>query len=857
MTRKSRLSTAWQRLAPQIEQIIASGLKSELAPLSERKLRSYARTLACWTVRLAHSNLSADHVESLASWIQSHCGAPGITLAELFVGNFSHTGKLPEPLLELSDLARTRVLCAGDPTPSALDVVNRVHELLLWLDAPQERRDRGAYYTPQAVARTLLELAHERFIGMTGDKRGLGSPQARVLDFAAGTGAFFAAGLELQGIAACSLENWLGLELDEEAHAISVFCQGCQLLEANLPLEDSQNPVLKCGDSLQLSNGLNGLTNGVTQSFNVIVGNPPYAAFRGSQGAWLDDLLRGRDPYDSTLRCSYHHSLKQSAKNRKHSLADDYVRFLRLAHWQIEQSGFGVVALILNHGLLENHSFHDLRQSLCEYFDEVLFLDLHGNAKRRELTPTGERDESVFNIEQGTMLAVLSKHPTHQAKRLQIGHVYGLREEKIKKIVSRQWERELEDVSPAPPQFFFHCQRQSASRAAKAYAKAPSLADIFPLHSTAIVTARDALVVDFELDRLKTRISDLADLSIPDEVIRERYFSGHSHRTYLAGDTRSWKLDRARQLLASEGQEAVQYVGFWYRPWDYRWLAYSKHLIDWRRERFSPLLLSGENLSIIARRQSPPGAACNYIWTSDSVVLDGILRSDNRGTEFVFPLVLTAVQNRGVTHNVELSVARMAKEQLGLSELELFYVIVGLLHSKAYQTQFRDELCRDFPRILLPDDTDLANALMHVGRGIADAESMNNQSRKGEEISGNASQHAKSDSAGELQATIRVQGDRGLVGNDFLVAAGFPKFVEEAIWINSTTRWESIDLAMWELMAGAHQPIRRWLKQRKGSRLNELDLAHVGRMFEKANVLLELTSAVDQIISDVGVISSL
>ena len=150
-----------------------------------------------------------------------------------------------------------------------------------------------------------------------------------------------------------------------------------------------------------------------------------------------------------------------------------------LAHWEVEKAGQGVVALILNHNILENRSFCELRNALTEYFDEVLLLDLHGNAKQRELTPEGGRDESVFNIEQGTMIAILAKWPEPKSKQIRIGHVYGLRDEKVAKIVSREWEQELQDVSPAPPQFYFHCQRRARTRLEQTYAAAPSLSGDF------------------------------------------------------------------------------------------------------------------------------------------------------------------------------------------------------------------------------------------------------------------------------------------------------------------------------------------------------------------------------------------
>lgn len=830
MNRKSRLATGWARMGPRIDAVV----ESMMGGMERGALRGFSRTLACWCVRLSHSKIANENRATLLAWLEAELAPNYRELARIAFSLWKCEGSFDEPLTEIAELARTRVMVAGEPAPTALDIVNRVHEFLLWLETPLERRTRGAYYTPQCVARTVMELAQERAISMTPDGLGIWSSSVKVVDFAAGTGAFFAAGLELKPIASRAMSDWTGIEIDAETHAIGQFCLACQRIELGLPLDAAETPHLIGADSLDwvrrasfelpsigtdslLDRHTAGLASSGTPVLPVIVGNPPYSAFGGRDAVWVDELLRGKDPYEDIARVSYHRDGKQSAKHRKHSLADDYVRFLRVAHWLVERAERGVIALILNHNILENRSFADLRRALTDYFDETLLLDLHGNAKRRELTPEGSRDESVFNIEQGTMIAILAKWPQQTQKQSRVGHVYGLRDEKIAKIVSRQWESELADAAPVAPQFYFHCERRAQSRLEQAYAEAPSLADIFSVHSTAIVTARDAFVVDDDLQRLETRIGEFADLRSADDAIRAKYFSGR-------GDTRSWKLDRARRALSEEGIERVEFAGFWYRPWDYRWLAYSKHLIDWRRESFSPLLLGGKNLALIARRQSPPGGPCNYFWTTNSVVVDGILRSDNRGTESVFPLYSSLSGEKGM-FNIATAFLNAVKEQLALNELDLFYVLVAILHSGAYQHAFREMLWRDFPRVPLPRDGKVAAKLAGLGREIADAEMM----------------HC-SDAGGSHGQSI--------VGDDFRIAPGFPKFRGEGIWLNSSTRWEGVAPAWWELKAGAHQPILRWLKQRRSKELSASDLEHFERMLEFSRRRHEATRQLHELLRE-------
>jgi len=70
-----------------------------------------------------------------------------------------------------------------------------------------------------------------------------------------------------------------------------------------------------------------------------------------------------------------------------------------------------VIGLVLNHGYLDNPTFRGLRRSLMDSFDEVFVLDLHGNRRKREVTPAGARDENVFDIEQGVSILLAVKKP--------------------------------------------------------------------------------------------------------------------------------------------------------------------------------------------------------------------------------------------------------------------------------------------------------------------------------------------------------------------------------------------------------------------------------------------------------------
>ena len=61
-----------------------------------------------------------------------------------------------------------------------------------------------------------------------------------------------------------------------------------------------------------------------------------------------------------------------------------------------------------------------MRQSLMQSFDEIYILDLHGNAKKKERSPDGTKDENVFDIQQGVAIGIFVKRQgrTTQPKNL-------------------------------------------------------------------------------------------------------------------------------------------------------------------------------------------------------------------------------------------------------------------------------------------------------------------------------------------------------------------------------------------------------------------------------------------------------
>ncbi|GAA6806436.1 hypothetical protein HpHCM72_01940 [Helicobacter pylori] len=111
-------------------------------------------------------------------------------------------------------------------------------------------------------------------------------------------------------------------------------------------------------------------------------------------------------------------------------LLDDYVKFMRFAQNKIESLGHGLFGFISNNAFLDNPTFRGLRRSLLECYDELYILNLHGNARKKEKTPQGAKDENVFNIQQGVSINLFVKKAQTTKQKIHYYDVYGERAEK-------------------------------------------------------------------------------------------------------------------------------------------------------------------------------------------------------------------------------------------------------------------------------------------------------------------------------------------------------------------------------------------------------------------------------------------
>lgn len=461
------------------------------------------------------------------------------------------------------------------------DIVIRFYEDFLAAYKPQMRERRGVYYTPEPVVSYIVNSVD--YILKTDFKLADGLADATkvktldgkseihkvlITDVATGTATFLSSAVDhIYKSLNLSSDKWsdyvsqhllprlLGFELLMAPYAVAHMKLGLQLAELGYKFDSNERLRIYLTNTLQeafqippaddFDNWIRDeadAANRIKQEAPVMVamGNPPYSGHSANNGIWISNLLKGIDTITNQKTSSYFEvDGKPLGERNPKWLNDDYVKFIRFAQWRIEQTGYGILAFITNHGYLDNPTFRGMRQSLMNTFDDIYVLDLHGNSKKKEQCPDGSKDENVFDIQQGVAISIFVKRQNSrkEAANVYYANLYGLRESKyqwLKKndVVTTQWNK----LKPQLPFYLFIPQNTDLLGE---YEQGWKVTDIFPVNSVRIVTARDSLTIHWKEDEAWKTVNDFAKLA--SEVARTNYDLGE--------DTRDWKVELAQKDL--------------------------------------------------------------------------------------------------------------------------------------------------------------------------------------------------------------------------------------------------------------------------------------------------------------------
>jgi predicted helicase len=546
-------------------------------------------------------------------------------------------------------------------------------------ESTAERRVRGLYATPEPVVGYVVRSVHLLLQSRFSKPAGLADPAVRLLDPAAGPLNFVLAASR-KAVAAHrarggNAKALLSRHLLPHFHGVEILASehARGLAELRRFLESLGFAGRRDRFSFRLADALAGPEATSFEAAEkgfvpVLIGNPPWSGHSANQGSWITSLLRGYSFADGREEEGYFRVDGEPLGERNPKwLSDDYVKFLRLAQWRIDQSGEGIVAFVVNHNGLDALTFRGFRRSLMGTFEEIFALDLHGNQRKRERSPGDGPDENVFSgVAQGAAILLLVKRPGLQRRVLR-ADLFGTRRAKLHRlgrgsVATTAWR----EVQPRSPAYLF---LGGETRIEEEYLRGMPLPEIFPVHSAGVITGKDSLLTGLDL-----------------RVFEERFGLRASDR---------WRHGLTAYLA---------------RPFDVRHLLYAPDLLARPRRAVMAHMWAGTNLGLIVTRQckEEPGALVTR-WIAGHKAVSAYDVSS------LFPLYLHP--QAGGFPNVAPELVGRLGERYGRAPeaVEIFGYVYASLYGPAYRKRYCELLRRGFPRIQFPRNRTYFERLAELG----------------------------------------------------------------------------------------------------------------------------------------------
>ena len=734
------------------------------------------------------------------------------------------------------------------------DPVVHFYETFLKEYDPKTREMRGVYYTPLPVVSYIVRSIDHILKTSFEKPQGLADPSVLVLDPAVGTATFLYVVMQeihdevvRQGqtgtwdnyVSEKLLPRLFGFELLMAPYAIAHLKLG-RLLEdtgyhfqtdqrLGIYLTNTLEEAVKHSDTMfaqwisEESNAAADIKK--TKPVMVILGNPPYSVSSSNKSEYIEKLM---DSYKTLVR----------TERNIQPLSDDYIKFIRFAQERIERTGYGTVGMITNHAYLSGLIHRGMREQLLTNFDDIWILDLHGNSKKGEISPDHEKDENVFDIQQGVAILLASRNKNHDlsSKFGQVFHadLWGLRESKYEFLATDDMRNvDWVKLNPSSPNYFF-IPRETKSQSE--FEEFPSIVQIFPIRSSGMNSLHDAFVISFERESLISMIQDALNKNITNIELRNKYD---------VVDSRDWKLDEFRERISnlSLSELSNKTIKCLYRPFDQRWIVLNDSFVGYARWETTNHFLSPESLGFATTKQTQQSMAClcSRIPFGQHKIVDPYDRS------YVFPLYIYPAQGEMQLDgghrrpNLNPEFIKVFAEKLALKFIEdgkgdlqqtcgpedIFDYAYAVFHSPEYRSRYAEFLKIDFPRLPLTSDKVLFRSLVAKGAVLVALHLM------------------ESPLLNNLITKYEVKGEH-------LVEKVSYDEKTQRVSINKTQYFEGVPLEVWNFHVGGYQVCEKWLKDRKGRNLTFDYIAHYQKIVVALKETIRLMKEIDEVIDKYG-----
>jgi len=703
----------------------------------------------------------------------------------------------------------------------------------------KKRKSRGVYYTPEEIVSFIIRSINKILIEKFNKQDGFIDSSVTLLDFAIGTGTFLVMIFNLifdtidkndgrftKIIQDHILKNFYGFEYLVAPYAVCHLKLSQLLKDKGYDLKKNERFNVYMADTLDdaepqmdhhmpviSKEGEKALQIKKEKDILVITGNPPYNSKSRNNKPWIIKLNK---------------LYKPSGEKNVQPLNDDYIKFIRYAHWKIEQNGKGVFGFISNNSFINGLIHRKMRNELLKSFDEIFILNLHGNSRIGETTPDGGIDQNVFDIMQGVSINIFLKSEIENDKcKVSYCDCFGKRKQKYEilltnDISSIEWKQidynkfndEFNKTRWAEKRFednlsFFTPMDDVAL--IKDYGNFWGITEIFNKYKSGIQTGNDNLFVKFDFQKASEIYDDMSKLEVDD-----------FKRKYEFNPSDDWGFETKYKNI-----EYLKLTDVHYRPFNFRNIIYS-YALRRNSNEIMQHFLKGENIGLCFIRNDYGAELFNYFLITDNLIDIHTIG----GQSYIAPLYIYNEPEEGdlfadETHlnkqvNFTNEFIKFINEKYSFKPTpeEIMGYIYAVLHSPTYREKYLELLKIDFPRVPFADDEEKFKKLAELGNELIE-------------------HHLLKKTYPDNQ--VRPVGKANHVIETI-------NYSEEKIHINPNLYFYPVKPEVWDFYIGGYKVLEKWLKSRKDRELSYREIEHFIKVCNVITETIILMDIIDEVL---------
>lgn len=691
------------------------------------------------------------------------------------------------------------------------------------------RNARGVFYTPIEAVRYIIKSIDEILKDKLNIADGIYGEEVHILDFAAGTGTFMLGAIERafenakkNGISGVwenivsdfILKRLYGFEFLIVPYVLAHFRIHEYLKDLNYDYKKKDRL------QLYLTNTLDNSAGGQVKMFPqmqaesdnaykikneepilVIMGNPPYnnKSEEINRNKWIENLLK---------------DYKENLNEKKINLDDDYIKFIRFAHWKMEKIKKGMIGIIVNNSFISGVTHREMRRKLMQTFDEIYILDLHGNVNKGERCPDGSMDFNIFNIKNvGVCIALFVKTglKNNKNKGIYFNEVFGTQDYKRKYLINKsvskikKWKKLKDDKK-----YHFFTKVKSNKKYRIEFI---GLNKIFKEINNGIETKRDKLFIDFNKNKLTERMLKISNFDF-DENFKNEYkaYSTDGYDFY----------NKIKTIEFNKNDIKIIH----YRPFDFRYICFNEWLAR-RRIKIMKHFIDKENIGLVFTR-IVTSKKFHHAFISDKIIDQHV----NSGRDYIAPLYLYEENSKGefkwrlpasgveksYKPNWTDSFKEFLKNYISDNPKEILNYIYAILYSPTYRENYKEDLKYDYPRIPFTKDKNIFDRLQKLGGELID-----------------------------LHLLKKVPQSNAGYPNKGEHKISYSKYneVEKRLYINEKQYFENVKKEVYNYSIGGYKPIEKYIKAREILTLK--DISHLIKVIAVIERTIYLQEEIDKV----------